>query len=49
MGVAICLEFEEKCLPTGCELCLLAGLDWVRENEVGILVIGDHDVLISAG
>ena len=48
-GVAICLEFEEKCLPTGCEFCRLAGLDWVRENEVGIVVIEDHDVLISAG
>ena len=28
-GVAIGLEFEEKCLPTGCEFCCLAGLDWV--------------------
>ena len=28
-GVAIGLEFEEKCLPTGCEFCCLAGLDRV--------------------
>ena len=38
-GVAICLEFEEKCLPTGCELCRLAGLDRIRENNIGIVVI----------
>ena len=25
-GVAIGLEFKEKCLPTGCEFCCLAGL-----------------------
>ena len=48
-GVAIFLEFEGKCLPTGCEFCRLAGLDWVRENKVGIVVIEDHDVLIYAG
>ena len=28
-SVAIGLEFEEKCLPTGCEFCCLAGLDRV--------------------
>ena len=28
-GVTIGLEFEEKCLPTGCEFCCLAGLDRV--------------------
>ena len=28
-GVAIGLEFEENCLPTGCEFCCLAGLDRV--------------------
>ena len=27
-GVAIGLEFDKKCLPTGCEFCCLAGLDW---------------------
>ena len=48
-GVAISLEFEEKCLPTGCEFCCLAGLDWVRDNKIGIVVIEDHDVLISVG
>ena len=28
-GVAIGLELEKKCFPTGRELCCLAGLDWV--------------------
>ena len=28
-GVAIGLEIEKKCLPTGCELCCLAGPDVV--------------------
>ena len=28
-GVAIGLEFEKKCFPTGRELCCLAGIDWV--------------------
>ena len=28
-GVAIGLELEKKCLPTGCELFCLAGLDRV--------------------
>ena len=28
-GVAIVLEFEEKCLPTGCDFFCLAGLDMV--------------------
>ena len=28
-GAAIGLEFEEKCLPTGCEFFCLAGLDRV--------------------
>ena len=28
-GVAICLELEKKCFPTGRGLCCLAGLDWV--------------------
>ena len=28
-GVAIGLELEKKCLPTGCEFCSLAGLDRV--------------------
>ena len=28
-GVAIGLEFEKKCFPTGCEFCCLAVLDWV--------------------
>ena len=48
-GVAIFLEFEERFLPSGCEFCRLAGLDWVRENKDGIIVIEDHDILIYAG
>ena len=28
-GVAIGMELEKKCLPTGCEFCCLAGLDRV--------------------
>ena len=28
-GVAIGLELEKECLPTGCEFCFLEGLDWV--------------------
>ena len=28
-GVAMGLDFEEKCLPTGCEFCCLVGLDRV--------------------
>ena len=28
-GVAIGLELEKKCFPTGCEFCCLAGIDWV--------------------
>ena len=28
-GVAIGMELEKKCFPTGCEFCCLAGLDWV--------------------
>ena len=28
-GVAIGLELEKECFPTGRELCCLAGLDWV--------------------
>ena len=28
-GVAIGLELEKKCFPTGHELCCLVGLDWV--------------------
>ena len=28
-GVAIGLELEKKCLPTGCEFCCLAVLDRV--------------------
>ena len=47
--MAICMEFEENCVPTGCEFCRLAGLDWVRENKVEILLKEDYDVLISAG
>ena len=27
-GVAIGLELEKKCFPTGCEFCCLAGIDW---------------------
>ena len=48
-GVAIGLELERKCLPTGCKFCCLASLDRVRENQVLIVVIEDHDVQISAG
>ena len=28
-SVAIGLELEKKCFPTGCEICFLAGLAWV--------------------
>ena len=28
-GVAIGLEIDKNCFPTGCEFCCLAGLDWV--------------------
>ena len=28
-GVAIGLELEKNCFPTGCEFCCLEGIDWV--------------------
>ena len=31
-GVAICLDLEKNCFPTGRELCCLAVLDWVWED-----------------
>ena len=33
-GVAIGLELEKKCLPTGCEFCCLVGRDRVERIKL---------------
>ena len=48
-GMSIALQLLEQCCPCGCDVVGSSCFEGVGKDEVCVVVVKDHDVLVAAG